>query len=506
MPFSLHSAVLCVVLLVDVPRVVGHGWTSMRNEDGENIESRNSVAWKNGAGYPNPQGMSQTNSPTRPMYCGGLGQMGFSRPEHDSISAPDALKKARNSGFATRLRKGSNFTLQNFITANHGGVAALYLSCPDASVDTPEEYTNLNWKLLTPIKDSYPEGKRNGVAFSDKMPEWYGFAGSICNMGAGYTGGVIQNCDDCQLRYGGPETAAAWNAEKPPAGAPLGTGQQALIVDIEYQLPADFECPNAVFSWIWHTPHLCIPKEVADKGAENDFWKFCNRNLEGFYGACRTEWQDEIFTNCIDAEVVGDGAAGGSSAPAPQPRSIPASQLPQPAPSPPPEPTSVPLPLPQSMPSLPPVPAPSLSGECVSSGPAYYTAACAALAATCEQHSFCKRVPAGSGTTATVSSSGSCVSNDPNIDYTVACKALEATCEQFSFCKRVSSLSQSSSMHMTPIRRLRRHSSTDHALIQQSGIMQDAVADVEEYEIEQTDEDWQEAAASEAASLSRREL
>lgn len=59
---------------------------------------------------------------------------------------------------------------------------------------------------------------------------------------------------------------------------------------------------------------------------------------------------------------------------------------------------------------------------------------------------------------------------------------------------------------MTPIRRLRRHSSTDHALIQQSGIMQDAVADVEEYEIEQTDEDWQEAAASEAASLSRREL
>jgi len=163
-----------------------------------------------------------------------------------------------------------------------------------------------NWKLLTPIKNSYPENKRNGVGFSDKMPEWYGFAGSICNFGAGYTGGVIQQCDDCQLRYGGPKTTAAWNAEKPPAGAPLGTGQLATIVDIEYQLPADFECPNAVFSWLWHTPHLCIPKEVADKRAENDFWKFCDRNLQGFYGACKTNWQDEIFVNCIDAEVIGN--------------------------------------------------------------------------------------------------------------------------------------------------------------------------------------------------------
>merc|ERR1711971_22254 len=42
----------------------------MRNEDGETIESRNSAAWKNGRGYPNPQGMSQTDSSTRPMYCG----------------------------------------------------------------------------------------------------------------------------------------------------------------------------------------------------------------------------------------------------------------------------------------------------------------------------------------------------------------------------------------------------------------------------------------------------
>merc|ERR1712176_1336235 len=246
---------------------------------------------------------------------------GLSRAEHDSISAPQALQKAKDSGFATRLRRGSKFTLQNFITANHGGVAALYYSCPAASVDTWEEYKALDWKLLTPIKDSYPANKRNGVGFSDKMPEWYGFAGSICNFGAGYTGGVIQNCDDCQLRYGGPETTAAWNAEKPPTGAPLGTGQQATIVDIEYQLPADFECPNAVFSWIWHTPHLCVPKEVADKRAENDFWKFCKRNLQGSYTACSTEWQDEIFINCIDAEIIGNtsdsSARTGTASPAP---------------------------------------------------------------------------------------------------------------------------------------------------------------------------------------------
>jgi len=213
--------------------------------------------------------------------------------------------------------------LENFITANHGGVAALYYSCPASNVDTPEEYSALDWKILTPVKDSYPESKRNGVGFSEKLPDWYGFAGSVCNFGAGYTGGVIQTCDDCQLRYGGPQTTADWKAEKPPAGAPLGTGQLATIVEVEYQLPADFECPNAVFSWLWHTPHLCIPKVVADAGAENDFWKFCNRNLQGYYAACTTEWQDEIFVNCMDAEVVGDEAA-------PSPPSVPSSPAAEP--------------------------------------------------------------------------------------------------------------------------------------------------------------------------------
>merc|ERR1711920_432853 len=200
--------------------------------------------------------------------------------------------------------------------------------------------------ILTPNKDSYPEQKRNGVGFSDKLPDWYGFAGSVCNFGAGYTGGVIQTCDDCQLRYGGPETTAAWKNEKPPSGAALGTGQQATIVEIEYQLPADFECAHAVFSWMWHTPHLCIPKELADKGAENDFWKFCNKNLEGFYPACQTEWQDEIFTNCMDAEVVGDGEA-----PMPSP---PATLAPTPVSDPEPSPSLAPSPGPSPSPSSPP--------------------------------------------------------------------------------------------------------------------------------------------------------
>jgi hypothetical protein len=410
----ISSALVLVLLFEDIASVSAHGWTSMRNEDGETIESRNSLAWKTGGSYPNAWGMSQTNSPTRPMFCGGLGQTGFSRPEHDLISAPDALKRARDSGFATRLRKGSKFTLQNFITANHGGVAALHYACPADSVDTPDEYKSLDWQLLTPIKDSYPENKRNGVGFSDKMPEWYGFAGSVCNFAAGYTGGVLQNCDDCQLRYGGPQTTAAWRAEKPPSGADLGTGQLATIVDIEYQLPEDFECPNAVFSWIWQTPHLCIPKEVADKRAENDFWKFCNKNLEGYYGSCRTEWQGEIFINCMDAEVSANGSSPGPSplpspSPSPSPLSSPSPVSPSacrpigdcsayvwcnqdlfvtwcadqgnscPAPfcnpvmPPSPAPVAAPTPSPVSMPSPNPTPSPSATGTCVATLESFYT-------------------------------------------------------------------------------------------------------------------------------------
>merc|ERR1719222_810946 len=110
------------LLVIGAPGVQGHGWANIRSELGETIEARNSRAWKLGEGYPNAWGMSTTsNGNTRPMYCGGLGQTGFTSPEHDSISAPDALQKAKDAGFATRLQKGSKFTLQNFITANHGG-------------------------------------------------------------------------------------------------------------------------------------------------------------------------------------------------------------------------------------------------------------------------------------------------------------------------------------------------------------------------------------------------
>merc|ERR1712183_1138460 len=55
-----------------------------------------------------------------------------------------------------------------------------------------------------------------------------------------------------------------------------------------------------------------------------------------------------------------------------------------------------PQPRPTSAPALAPALAPS--GDCISSGPAYYSTACAALTATCEQYNFCKRVPSGSDT------------------------------------------------------------------------------------------------------------
>mmetsp|Transcript_70356 Transcript_70356/g.177320 ORF Transcript_70356/g.177320 Transcript_70356/m.177320 type:complete len:503 (-) Transcript_70356:372-1880(-) len=325
-----------VAVVMGLPQeVVAHGWATIRTESGDRIESRNSVAWKTGqAGYPNPHGMSQTGSAERPMYCGGVGQHG-SQPVHDQVSAPEALTRAKEAGFATTLRKGSKFTLENWITANHGGAAALYYACPADGVSTPGGYKALDWKMLTPLTTSYPESKRNGVAFSEKMPGWYGWAGGICNWQ--YDGGVIEQCDDCQLAYGGPETVAMWEAQKPPSGAPHA--QDPMIVNIEYQLPADFECEHAVFSWMWQTPHLCLPKEVHEKGAELDFWRACQR--ESFpFAVCATEWEGEIFCNCIDAEVADQtGAApvpSGTTAPNP----MPASSTSSPSPAPPSEATT----------------------------------------------------------------------------------------------------------------------------------------------------------------------
>merc|ERR1719188_725220 len=121
-----------------------------------------------------------------------------------------------------------------------------------------------------------------------------------------------------------------------------------------------------------------------------------------------------------------------------------------PAPPPPTEYSPVPGPMPAPVPGPAPAPVPAPSGSCISNGPDYYTAACAALEATCEQHSFCKRASAGGSSQAPAPSVGACVSNDANIDYSAACQALEATCEQFSFCKRASALAQASALHPAP--------------------------------------------------------
>merc|ERR1711948_54994 len=100
----------------------------------------------------------------------------------------------------------------------------------------------------------------------------------------------------------------------------------------------------------------------------------------------------------------------------------------------------------QAAPAPVPAPVPAPSGSCISNGPEYYAATCAALEATCEQHSFCKRASAGGSTPAVAPPVGACVSNDANIDYSAACEALEATCEQFSFCKRAPALTQYSAV------------------------------------------------------------
>merc|ERR1712151_68110 len=99
------------------------------------------------------------------------------------------------------------------------------------------------------------------------------------------------------------------------------------------------------------------------------------------------------------------GATIGSSATQPTPQ-------PQPALSPPPAPPLVPMLPPAPQPSHAQAPVPDPSGDCVSSGAEYYTMACAALATSCEQYSFCKRV-SGSTTPSTAPPSGACVSNDP---------------------------------------------------------------------------------------------
>merc|ERR1712176_101980 len=128
-----------------------------------------------------------------------------------------------------------------------------------------------------------------------------------------------------------------------------------------------------------------------------------------------------------------------------------------------PEPVSQPAPQPQAA-------APS-EGDCVSSGPSYYAATCASVAANCELYStICKRVPGSGAAPTPAPAAASCIAaNDPV--YSAACEALAANCEQYSFCKRASSLAQTSAKRQIRLRRL-----AGNALLQQSSNVQDGIA------------------------------
>merc|ERR1719436_156293 len=79
-------------------------------------------------------------------------------------------------------------------------------------------------------------------------------------------------------------------------------------------------------------------KEVREKLAEDDFWEDCrsaNWPMNGRWAGCDGYWKDEIFVNCIDAEVWSD-------APTPQPTPGPPTP-PVPTPAPTPAPTSHPV-------------------------------------------------------------------------------------------------------------------------------------------------------------------
>jgi len=164
----------------------------------------------------------------------------------------------------------------------------------------------------------------------------------------------------------------------------------------------------------------------------------------------------------MDAEVSGDGSAPAPLQPQPQ-------SQPQPQPVPAPQPTTQPQPAPQ------PQPQPQQNGrDCVSIGPSYYTATCAAVAANCETYStICKRATGSDGVPAPAPAAGACIpANDPI--YSAACDALAANCEEYSFCKRAS-LTQISGRRQIRLRR-----SAGNALLQQSSEVQDGVASEEE--------------------------
>merc|ERR1712232_375405 len=116
--------------------------------------------------------------------------------------------------------------------------------------------------------------------------------------------------------------------------------------------------------------------------------------------------------------------------------------VPFPAPMPiPPSPVPVPSPRlqPTPQPQVQPQPQPQQNaGDCVSIGPSYYAATCAAAAANCETYStICKRVLGSGGVPGPAPATVPCIAaNDPI--YSAACEALAANCEQYSFCTRAS--------------------------------------------------------------------
>jgi len=101
---------------------------------------------------------------------------------------------------------------------------------------------------------------------------------------------------------------------------------------------------------------------------------------------------------------LGGNSATSGATPGAIPAPSPATPSPMPAPTPPamspteyspaPMPAPQPMPAPAPVPGPMPAPVPAPSGSCISNGPDYYTATCAALEATCEQFSFCKRASA----------------------------------------------------------------------------------------------------------------
>merc|ERR1719464_791419 len=177
-----------------------------------------------------------------------------------------------------------------------------------------------------------------------------------------YDGRVLQQCGDCQLQFGSGNATTIWNQERDVLGRTVTPAQPPLIIDIEYELPNDLTCPNAVFSWLWHTPHLCFPLECREKEAEDDFWReSCGKPMIGRWADCTTYWQDEMFANCMDAEIF--------PGPTPQPTPVP---TPAPTPQPTPytgPPTTTPAPTPVPTPQPTPVPTPAPPSRCCYDGP-----------------------------------------------------------------------------------------------------------------------------------------